>query len=190
MADYELDSTPSRQPRALNGTMLPNNLVAVVIGLAFLPILLNGLGISFSAGPPARPPEAAAIRPQEVTRGACIHVLLEWTAFMIALATVVFALTHYFIAHDVTTPTISAALFFSGMIDAFQSLAAVRLLPFAMDPNTFLPFTWFVSRLVNVCFLIAGTLPFVWGHARSRRAPARDLRFLILAGVLYASMAY
>jgi phosphoserine phosphatase RsbU/P len=199
MPQAEFDSIASARPDDLSRTMLPKNLVAVVIGLAFLPIILNGLGIRFSAvqTPVAvqeavEPPLAERVVPADVSSGAIIHVVLEWTGFMIALATVVFAVTHYFITHDVTTPTISTAFFFSGMIDAFQSLAGVHLLPFVVDDiNNFLPFTWFVSRLVNVCFLIAGTLPFVWHHARSAaRRRERDLRFLILAGVLFAVMAY
>lgn len=186
----------------LSRTMLPKSLVAAVIGLAFLPIILNGLGISFSAvpasaavqeaeestaGPSFTPPPV----PPQLNSGAIIYVLLEWTAFMIALATVVLAVTHYFITHDVTTPTISTALFFSGTIDAFEALAAVNLLPFVVDDvNRFLPFTWFVSRLVNVCVLIAGTLPFVWRRARTARGRKRDLPFLILTGVLFAVMSF
>ena len=48
--------------------------------------------------------------------------------FVGVVATAVFAINHYFVAHDVTTPIISTALFFSGMIDGFQSLAAVHQL--------------------------------------------------------------
>ncbi|HUE15695.1 MAG TPA: PP2C family protein-serine/threonine phosphatase [Planctomycetaceae bacterium] len=199
MARQEFVSIPSAPPGNLSHTMLPKNMVAVVIGLAFLPIILNGLGFRFSAvSPPAIVQESAEsslaprAAPQAVSSGAIIHVLLEWTAFMIALATVVLAVTHYFITHDVTTPTISTALFFSGMIDAFEALAAVGLLPYTVaDINNFLPFTWFVSRLVNVCFLIAGTLPFVWHLARPAvRRRERDLPFLVLTGVLFAVMAY
>ena len=51
MAQPEFFSDPSAPPGDLSRTMLPKNMVAVVIGLAFLPIILNGLGISFSAVP-------------------------------------------------------------------------------------------------------------------------------------------
>jgi phosphoserine phosphatase RsbU/P len=201
MAQPDSALVPSGSPGDLRRTMLPKNMVAVVIGLAFLPIILNGLGIRFSAAPitvvvqgPEQAESSLEAPPvvQPITRGAIIYVLLEWTAFMIALATVVLAVTHYFITHDVTTPTISTALFFSGMIDAFEALAGVHLLPFPVeDLNRFLPFTWFVSRLVNVCFLIAGTLPFVWRPARPvAQGRVRDLPFLILTGVLFAGMSY
>ena len=199
MAQPEFASIPSALPGDLSHTMLPKNMVAVVIGLAFLPIILNGLGIRFSAASaPAVVQEVTEpglevppVAPQ-LNRGAIIYVLLEWTAFMIALATVVLAVTHYFITHVVTTPTISAALFFSGTIDAFEAMAGVGLLQFAVeDINRFLPFTWFVSRLVNVCFLIAGTLPFVWRPARPvAQGRERDLPFLALTGVLFAGMSY
>jgi hypothetical protein len=179
MAQPELASIAGASPEDLRRTMLPKNVVAVVIGLAFLPIILNGLGIRFSAASTAPVAQEAvegqlqpAPVPPEINRGAIIYLLLEWTAFMIALATVVLAVTHYFITHDVTTPIISTALFFSGTIDAFEAMAAVNLLPITVDDiNRFLPFTWFVSRLVNVCFLIAGTLPFVCGHVVSHRFP-------------------
>ena len=186
-------------PGDLNRTMLPKSVVAVVIGLAFLPIILNGLGVSFSAAP-SGPVALEAVEgqllpaalPPEINRGAMIYLLLEWTAFMIALATVVLTVTHYFITHDVTTPIISTALFFSGTIDAFEAMAGVHLLPITVDDmNRFLPFTWFVSRLVNVCFLIAGTLPFVWRPARPvAQGQERDLPFLIFTGVLFAGMSY
>jgi sigma-B regulation protein RsbU (phosphoserine phosphatase) len=200
MSQPEIDSIPDDTIRDPSRTVLPNRLVAVVIGLAFLPLALNTLGISFSAVSAPTTQEADETRPslaeqvvqeQQLSRGEIIHVLLEWTAFMIALATAVFALNHYFVAHDVTTPTLSTALFFSGMIDAFQSLAAVHLLPFVVDVQNFLPFTWFASRMVNVCFLIAGTIPFVWYHRRWNARPRnRDLRFFVLAAVLFMVMAY
>jgi len=200
MSQPEQDSIPDEPViRDPSSTVLPNRLVAVVIALAFLPLALNALNISFSAvSRPAianeeTPPTLAdqVLLAQQLGTGEIIHVLMEWTAFMIAVATAVFAINHYFVAHDVTTPTISTALFFSGMIDGFQSLAAVHLLPFVVDIENFLPFTWFASRMVNVCFLIAGTVPFVWYHRRWNARPAdRDLRFFLLTAVLFMLMAY
>jgi phosphoserine phosphatase RsbU/P len=200
MSQTEPDSVPEEPVPDLSRTVLPNRLVAVVIALAFLPLALNTLGFSFSAvsTPPSSQSEEISrslaeqvVVAQQLSNGEIIHVLLEWTAFMIALATAVFAINHYFVAHDVTTPTLSTALFFSGMIDGFQSLAAVHLLPFVVDVGNFLPFTWFASRMVNVCFLIAGTIPFVWYHQRWNARPRnRDLRFFVLAAVLFMLMAY
>jgi phosphoserine phosphatase RsbU/P len=201
MSQPEPDALPEEPVvRDPSSTVLPNRLVAVVIALAFLPLALNSLGFSFSAvSPPQQSQGDETVLPlaqqvllaQQLGKGEIIHVLLEWTAFMIAVATAVFAINHYFVAHDVTTPTLSTALFFSGMIDGFQSLAAVHLLPFVVDVDNFLPFTWFASRMVNVCFLIAGTVPFVWYHRRWN-APRqnRDLRFFLLAAVLFMLMAY
>jgi len=199
MSQPEQDSVPEEPVPDLSRTVLPNRLVAVVIALAFLPLALNTLGFSFSAvsAPSSQSDEIGrslaeqVVVAQQLSNGEIIHVLLEWTAFMIALATAVFAINHYFVAHDVTTPTLSTALFFSGMIDGFQSLAAVHLLPFVVDVGNFLPFTWFASRMVNVCFLIAGTIPFVWYHRRWNARPRnRDLRFFVLAAVLFMLMAY
>src|SRR5262245_25049326 len=102
MAQPEFASIPGARPGDLSRTMLPKSVVAVVIGLAFLPIILNGLGVSFSAASAIPVPQESvegqlqpAAVPPEINRGAIIYLLLEWTAFMIALATVVLALTHY-----------------------------------------------------------------------------------------------
>src|ERR1700722_11138792 len=199
MSQTEQDSVPEEPGPDLSRTVLPNRLVAVVIALAFRPLALNTLGFSFSAvsAPSSQTDEISrslaeqVVVAQQLSNGEIIHVLLEWTAFMIALATAVFAINHYFVAHDVTTPTLSTALFFSGMIDGFQSLAAVHLLPFVVDVENFLPFTWFASRMVHVCFLIAGTVPFVWYNRRWSALPReRDLRFFVLAAVLFMLMAY
>jgi hypothetical protein len=178
MSQSEKPLRSSLLPADFDGTKFPNRLVAVVIALAFLPITLNLLGISFSAA-------------EDPGIGEVVDVLLEWTACMIALATVVFAMSHYFVVHDVTTPIISTALFFSGMIDGFQSLATVHLLPFTAEGANFIPFTWTVSRLANVVFLIAGTIPFVWDRGRAApRRQEKELPFLILTAVLFALMAY
>ena len=200
MSQPEQDSVQDEPVPDLSRTVLPNRVVAVVIALAFLPLALNTLGFSFSAvsTPSSQSDEISrslaeqVVVAQQLSKGEIIHVLLEWTAFMIALATAVFAINHYFVAHDVTTPTLGAgASFFSGMIDGFQSLAAVHLLPFVVDVGNFLPFTWFASRMVNVCFLIAGTIPFVWyHHSWNARPRNRDLRFFVLAAVLFMLMAY
>src|SRR5271154_110557 len=199
MSHPEQASVADEPVRDLSRTVLPNRLVGLVIALAFLPLALNALNFSFSAvsipvgqeEETARPLTEQVLLAQQLGRGEIVHVLLEWTAFMIAVATAVFAINHYFVAHDVTTPIISTALFFSGMIDGFQSLAAVHLLPFVVDVENFLPFTWFASRMVNVCFLIAGTVPFVWYNRRWSALPReRDLRFFVLAAVLFMLMAY
>ena len=82
MGQPDFDSIPNGPPRDLSRTMLPKNLVAVVIGLAFLPIILNGLGFSFSAvSPPpaasddAKPPLADQVLiAQQLSTGAIIYV--------------------------------------------------------------------------------------------------------------------
>ena len=146
MANPNSDRIPSAGPAISAAPMLPKSLVAVVIGLAFLPHHPQRTGVQLlgradaavrqeTRSRPTRSTQVAAVA-QQLSTGAIIYVLLEWTAFMIALATVVLAVTHYFITHDVTTPTISTALFFSGMIDAFEALAGVHLLPVPSRTST------------------------------------------------------
>src|ERR1700728_2678314 len=105
MSQPELDSIPDDPVRDPSRTVLPNRLVAVVIGLAFLPLALNLLGFSFSAvstpvgvsDDVTSASREQVLMAQQLGTGEIIHVLLEWTAFMIALATAVFALNHYFV---------------------------------------------------------------------------------------------
>ncbi len=177
---------------------LPRSVVATILILTALPLLLNLLGVSFSA---VKAPtenlddEVLFVHQlevlQEVTKGEFIHSLLEWSAFSVALFTAVLAYTHYHVARDVATPVIGTALFFSGMVDAFRTLAADRVIPTIVDLDQFVPFTWAISRTINVVFLIAGMAPFVWKKLPGRLRP-RDtgLRFILLSSVLYGLIAY
>lgn len=123
--------------------------------------------------------------------GEFVNSFMEWTAFCIALCTVTFAFTHYMIKRDVTTPIIGTALFFSGMIDAFRSLAAARLLGDVADVREFIPFTWAMSRLFNVCILMAGTGILVWTGKRNQDWQRRSgINFILVVGFLIGMLAY
>lgn len=126
-----------------------------------------------------------------LVEGEFVNSFLEWTAFCIALCTVTFAFTHYIIKRDATTPIIGTALFFSGMIDAFRSLAAARLLGDINDVREFIPFTWALSRLFNVCILIIGTGILIWTGKRNQGWQRRTgLTFIIVVGLLIGILSY
>ncbi len=89
-------------------------------------------------------------------QGSFTHTLLEWTAFCIAIVTVILAFVHFQITKDVVTPLIAVALFWSGCMDAFHTLAADRLID-AIAPNeNLIPFTWAICRVFNALILIGG----------------------------------
>ena len=112
---------------------------------------------------------------------AFLYTVMEWTAFCIASFTVVLAFTHYSMAHDVTTPIIGTALFFSGVMDAVHILAADHLIGHVVSNQQFIPFTWAISRTFNACIMIIGAGMFLGkGRIRlfSRRSSGKLLIFL------------
>ena len=89
-------------------------------------------------------------------RGGFTHTILEWSAFATALFIVAFALIHFSISGDVTTLTIGIALFCAGMMDAFHTLAADRLISTLADNRNLIPFTWALCRLFNILIMLCG----------------------------------
>ncbi|MFN0199459.1 MAG: PP2C family protein-serine/threonine phosphatase [Planctomycetaceae bacterium] len=123
--------------------------------------------------------------------GQSIHTIMEWTAFCIALFTVVLALTHYTIEGDVTTPIIGAALFFTGVLDAFRTIAADGLIVITTPLEEFIPFTWAVSQLFNVSILLLGTGYFLYSERGMRHRPRTgEIRIILLMGILFGMLAY
>jgi hypothetical protein len=189
---------------------LPKQLVRAVLVLCALPLVLNLAGVDFSVtqyaslqtemlgpvedDPKLPPPQSVTPSPRELVKyvqGDFVQALLEWTAFCIALFTAVFAFTHYRVAHDVTTPIIGTAFFFSGMIDAFRMLAAAGLIETVSTQRDFIVFTWVVSRTFNVCILIAGTIPFLTQNAdRDLLRRQRGVKFILLTGILFGIASY
>jgi PAS domain S-box-containing protein len=90
--------------------------------------------------------------------GALEHGLLEWSAVSVAALTILLAFSQFAINKDVTTPIIGIALFCSGTMDAFHTLAAMRLIDAVADNSNLIPFTWALSRGFNAAILIVGAL--------------------------------
>ncbi len=134
---------------------LPVWFVGCVIGVCILPLLLNGLGVSFDSSikfSPVAPDVTAAVAVDQSIRmlsGTYIHTLLEWTATVIAVFAALLAFTHFRISRDVVTPIIGIALLSAGLVDAFHTLAADRLIAATSDNREFIPFTWAISRTFN-----------------------------------------
>jgi two-component system, NtrC family, sensor kinase len=149
-----VDPVPSPRIGAVAHSIvtLPGQLAVAVLLLTFLPFVLNRLGLDFSAVKlPASPTEESVQPPVDENRrseeaivGEHVHTLLEWTAVCVAVFTAMLAFAHYRITRDVTTPIIGTALFASGMLDAFHTLAADGLLTTAVHDEQFIPFTWMI----------------------------------------------
>jgi len=153
---------------------LPRQVVWSVVGLSVLPTLLNLLGVDFGVAGYDGPGlgelgglELADALHQALA-GSLVHTLLEWSAFAIALFTVVLAYVHYSVSRDVATVIIALALFLSGTVDGFHALAADRLIPAVADNARFIPFTWAISRTFHAAIAIIGVTLFLAGRARMR----------------------
>jgi phosphoserine phosphatase RsbU/P len=191
--------TPRTGAVATSIVTLPRQLVVAVLLLTFLPFLLNRLGLDFSAVKlpvsPAEESDRSAVnenrRSEEPIVGEHVHTLLEWSAVCVAVFTAMLAFANYRITRDVTTPIIGTALFASGMLDAFHTLAADGLLTTAVHGEQFIPFTWMISRGVNAVFIVFGVFPFLWNNwAAIDRARRKGMAFILLVGLLFALMAY
>lgn len=189
---------PTKSGRRLS---FPDWLVWAVVGISFVPSLCRLFDVDFGVphyqvgnleadaeNPTAVPPNSVAV---VGGRGPTIHVLLEWTAVCIAGFSVVFAVAHYSIRRDVTTPIIAAALCFAGLVDLFRVLAILGLTENLRDVADFIPFTWALSRTYHAVILLAGTLPFVVDPRNAEQRVDRVTKgYLLIAGIAFLMLSY
>lgn len=133
-----------------------------------IPIVVNVFGVDFGSN--SIPVSAEKIRAGEVKSddlfhaisGGLHHALLEWSAVTIAILASLASIIHYRVKKDVTIPIIGMALLSAGLVDAFHTLAATRIIH-ANAPNTdFIPFTWAISRIFNAGIMMVGVLLSMW----------------------------
>jgi len=151
-----------------NDFSFPVTLVYIVALTCVLPFGLNLAGYDFSSevhGFSVKELASLDISKAALTdemfftlAGALEHGLLEWSAVSVAALTILLAFSHFTIIKDVTTPIIGIALFCSGTMDAFHTLAAMRLIDAVADNSNLIPFTWALSRGFNAGILIVGAL--------------------------------
>jgi signal transduction histidine kinase len=129
-----------------------------------LPFFLSLIGLDFSTQQLPldvlqtvdRPWQAGSPLIYQVLKGSFTHTLLEWSAFCTAIFTVCLAFVHFSLRRDATTLLIGIALFCAGIMDAFHTLAAARLLRAVTDSQDFMPFTWAVCRLFHAVIMMGG----------------------------------
>lgn len=147
-----------------NQAKLPTFLVSTIVFICILPFFLNSLGANF--GTTVGSLEAftnSELSDYQLTEaihhtlaGSYIHTILEWSAFCAAIFTVVLAFAHFYITQDITTPIIGITLFCAGVMDAFHTLAADRLVEAVADNRNLIPFTWALCRLLNAALTMIG----------------------------------
>lgn len=169
--------------------------MAITSALVAIPFLLMLLGVDFAAtSTPFPVAQAADLSPSQLTdamyaamKGSFVHTLLEWSAFSIALLTALFAGIHFVIRRDATTPIIGAALFFSGCMDAFHTLAADRLISAAAPNANLIPFTWAICRIFNALIITAGVGVLLWRGPRELKG---NTRFIAATAISFGAAAY
>lgn len=189
-AEYSETST-GRMPRALIWAMLT---------ICAAPFLLNIVGVDFGSSKPGFPwADVPNMAPHErvdaafhMLSGSFTHTLLEWTAFLTAIFTLLLAYLHFTISRDITAPILGMALFCAGVMDAFHTLAADRLIEAVADNSNLIPFTWAISRIFNALILIIGVGIFMYSGTKNLKGDLRlvlgiSAGFLILA---YAIITY
>ncbi|MCA9041228.1 MAG: SpoIIE family protein phosphatase [Planctomycetaceae bacterium] len=119
------------------------------------------------------------------------YTIIEWTAVCIALITGFLAIIHYLTVGDVSTPIVGTALFFSGLIDAFNVLSADHLVNSVEDTLRFIPITWAISRTFNITILIIGTSLILLKRRTMKNISSRgEFRFLAVVAFLFAFISY
>lgn len=174
---------------------LPSGVVGIIVIICLLPFFLNLLGFSFASPPPPMDQTpflgltgyALQDRLHQTLAGSFIHTILEWSAVATAIFTVVLAFSYFHIKEDIITPIIGVTLLCAGMMDAFHTLAADRLIEGVESSQSLIPFTWALCRLANALLTIIGVSIFLIYRPKRLR---NSIFFLTLTTVIFGSIAY
>ncbi|MDJ1169931.1 ATP-binding protein [Roseofilum sp. BLCC_M154] len=174
---------------------LPRSLAIAILSICLLPITLNLIGVDFGTYAPALDLEAAAnLTPNQLTdtlhhtlSGSFTHTILEWSAFCTAIFTTILAFAHFKIQQDVTTPILGITLFFAGVMDAFHTLAADRLISAVADNHNLIPFTWAICRLFNAIITLIGVCLLLLPTAQRWQ---RKFPIVIILSLIFGLIAY
>jgi len=154
----------SSDPSSNTQRFLRPELFAAIFAICMIPLAMSLLGVDFGSRSEALTASsfsAGGVNIDDVFhahRGAAHHTLLEWSAVVVAMLTVILSFGHFATNRDISIPVIGVALFCSGVMDGFHTLAALRLID-ASAPNTdLIPFTWALSRTFNAVVLILGAI--------------------------------
>jgi two-component system NtrC family sensor kinase len=175
-------------------TRLPAVFVWAVTLICAMPFLLNQFGFDFRTSPVPVDwdivPQLSANQLSDTLHfflsGSFVHTILEWSAFCTAIFTAILAFAYFRIERDVATPVIGVALLCAGIMDAFHTLAADRLIATVAANHNLIPFTWALCRLCNALLTVIGVGIFLvfqpqkW-HRSSLFVTSMSLAFGVLA---------
>ncbi len=171
---------------------LPKLLIWIVWGICLIPFCLNLLGLDFASHQaPFEPATYTTATPidllYETLSGSFTHTILEWSAFCTAIFTVVLAFIHFRLRQDVTTPVIGVALLCAGVMDAFHTLAADRLVEAVADNQDLIPFTWAICRMANVLLTLMGVSIFLFLKPRKWK---KSIYFVLGISIFFGLLSY
>ena len=185
-------------------SLFPRKAILILIMMCITPLLLNLIGVDFASV--KVPLVLEDVVGQGLSNGGLTdrlfyaltgglhHGLLEWTSVIVAVVTVLLSLTHYSFKGDIMVPVFGMALLCSGLIDAFHTLAAMRLID-AVAPNTdLIPFTWALSRGFHATILLVGVLIALASIRKNKGSKTADLfkgkYFVAIVGAFFIGVSY
>lgn len=176
---------------------LTKGILLGTILISVLPLILLLSGVNFASPIGTAELEGLTKLPEDAIHdtllraftGAFVHLILEWSGVIIAMATAVLAFVQYRITGNSATPIIGMALLSAGFMDAFHALSATQIINSVSDNSDFIPFTWGLSRTFKALILLVGVAIFILGLYRKSRRRNRlvlisSLGFLITSYIL------
>ena len=179
----------------LQDARMPTPIIWGILAVCAAPFLLNLAGIDFGSQRTPFPwSDASTMAPHQRVEGmfqslsgSFSHTILEWSAFLTAMFTAFLAFMHFSIKRDVTTPIIGVALLCAGLMDAFHTLAADRLIEAVADNRNLIPFTWAICRVFNALIMIVGVMIVLNGSVRQAKG---DIRLVLSISAIFGLLAY
>jgi signal transduction histidine kinase len=154
----------------------PKYFVWCLAVLCALPSLLTFAGVNF--GFPDRVPDLASLTQlsplaridalRHCLQGSFLHTILEWTAVCVAVLTALISFVYFDLTRTLVAPMIGVAIFWSGCLDAFHTLASDHFIHRVADVERFVPITWTASRLFDCLVLLLGAGILLAGRRSNR----------------------
>lgn len=179
----------SASPTVASVSRMPRGILWATLAVSFTPGLLILLGVDLGVEEPdvldvyIWSGDIDALH--RYLRGSFVHSFLEWSGVIVTLIVAGLSMAYFRMSRDLVIPVIGMALLCSGLIDAFHTLAAERLVYAVTDNDRFIPFTWALSRLFNVLVLCVGMGLLVMLQPEA----GKRTRLLLLIGGVFLSAA-